>query len=62
MLGIQQTILLNLQKKKEEEQLEKETRDFERDEVLKEKRREEAKRISEKEAEKKRVCCNFTNL
>lgn len=47
--------VLLLQKAKEEEELEKQQRDFERDEVLKEKRREEAKRIAEKEAENKRV-------
>lgn len=49
---IQQSIL---QKKKEGEELEKQRHDFEKDEVLREKRREEAKRIAEKEAEKKRV-------
>lgn len=54
---LKQYILIQgiLQKKKEGEELEKQRRDFERDEVLREKRREEAKRIAEKEAEKKRV-------
>ena len=46
-----------LQKKKEAEDLAREQREFEEEEVMKEKRKEEAKRLAEKEAEKKKVTC-----
>ena len=47
--------LTKLQKKKEAELLAQQRKDFEKDCVLKEKRKAEAKRIAEKEAERLKV-------